>query len=179
MRKRSHHWVDNCVSIGNKSKESDSYLCRGGNSGCSRCRHAGSRWHGGSRGLRPRARHRLRGGGRVYGSLNWCAWSHFWSWGLCPFNPLLLTVDAVWTRNFRCTSYHCKLNTSIWHRVQNILHFIVMFETVVPRCWGSKWLCSRFHCCQSRTWDSSCLLSGWGLAWTRTHCGLLTGLFSL
>ena len=98
------------------------HLCGAGRrGGPSRSRRAWSRWCGGdggsskrssssrnrssssssSRGLRPGVRHRLCGGGWDYGSLNWRAWSHFWSWRLRPFNPLLLTRDTEEKQEFQ------------------------------------------------------------------------------
>lgn len=54
-----------------------------------------------SRGLRPGVRHGLCGGEWDYSSLNWRAQSHFWSWRLRPFNPLLLTRDTEEKQDFQ------------------------------------------------------------------------------
>lgn len=86
-------------------KEPDSHLCRGGNSGC-RCWRAGCRRCGDSAGLRPGTRHRLCGWRCVDRSWDRCAWGDFWSWRLCPFNPLLQTSNNTVKKIFKPSCCH-------------------------------------------------------------------------
>lgn len=112
---------DNLVQV--QVQKPHSHLYRGRNSCCSRGWRAGCCWRGGGRGLGPGARHGLRGGGWCYGGLNGRAWSHFRSWSLCPFQPLLLTSDTVGTRSLRHPSYN------FCHRAPNNMQYIQRSHT--------------------------------------------------